>query len=153
MTVSRKAQSLSQLYEADYLRWLDGTVACLREGAYDALDRDHLIEELAAMGRSERRAIRSNTQRLLQHLLKWVYQPERRAESWVGTIVGRRRQILNAFEDSPSLRQDYEREFAQNYQRVRQDAASEARLPLATFPEQCPFDPWQILDPAWWPQE
>lgn len=38
------------------------------------------------------------------------------------------------------------------YQSARQEASMETRLPLATFPESCPWSPAQILDEDFWPE-
>ncbi len=51
-----------------------------------------LIEEIEDMGRSERKAVRSNLRILLiMHLLKDKYQPEKRTNSWLFTIVEHRK--------------------------------------------------------------
>jgi hypothetical protein len=35
---------------------------------------------------------------------------------------------------------------------AREDAADETGLPLATFPEVCPWTPAQVLDVDFWPE-
>ena len=69
----RQTQDLAQLYQTDYLHWLDETVERLRSGQFEGLDWPNLIEELEAMGRNERNALKSNQRVLLTHLLKWCY--------------------------------------------------------------------------------
>ena len=51
----------------------------MKAGALSQLDIPNLIEEIESMGRSEKRELRSRLTVLLMHLLKWDYQPERRA--------------------------------------------------------------------------
>lgn len=64
----------------------------LREG--DVADATQGLEELIdALGRSEQRALESYLMRLMQHIIKWQVQPERRTPSWVTTIRNCRRQI------------------------------------------------------------
>jgi len=57
------------------------------------LDLKNLIEEIETMGRSEKKALRSNLEVVVMHLLKCKYQIEKRSGSWRATI---REQILNA---------------------------------------------------------
>ena len=62
------------------------------------------IEELIdALARSDRRALRSHLIRLMQHIIKWQVQPERRSRSWLATIRNARSEIESLREDTPSL--------------------------------------------------
>lgn len=64
------------------------------------------IEELIdALARSDRRALESHLIRLMQHIIKWRVQPERRSPSWAATIRTARRQIVRLQHDTPSLNQ------------------------------------------------
>ncbi len=66
--------SVKRLYEKDYLIWLENTAYLLRQHRFDEVDIDHLVEEIEDIGRSEKRAVRSQLTRLLMHWLKWQYQ-------------------------------------------------------------------------------
>ncbi|MGA9382708.1 MAG: DUF29 domain-containing protein, partial [Phormidium sp.] len=57
------------LYETDYLQWIETTVKKLRFGDYTNVDWENLIEEIEDMGRSERRSLKSNLIVVLVHLL------------------------------------------------------------------------------------
>ena len=77
----------------------------------DELRQQHIeeasngLEELIdALGRSERRALRSQLTRLMMHILKWKIQPEWRTRSWVASITEARIEIQSLLEDEPSLR-------------------------------------------------
>ena len=62
------------------------------------------IEELIdALSRSDRRALRSYLIRLMQHVIKWQAQPERRSWSWAATIRNARREIADLQRETPSL--------------------------------------------------
>lgn len=64
------------------------------------------LEELIdAVGRSERRALRSQLTRLMMHILKWQHQPARRSASWVISILLAREEIAGIQEEVPSLNQ------------------------------------------------
>ena len=115
----------TNLYERDYYLWLNEMVQLLRDDRLSERDKLNLIEELEDMGRSEKRAVKSNLIRVLQHLLKWKYQPEKRSDSWLSTIVEHRQRIIFAFEDSPSLKNYYLEVFNKCYQDARKNAAIE----------------------------
>lgn len=59
----------------------------LRERRWHEIDIMHLIEEVEDLGKSERRSIASQLTRLLLHLLKWQYHPQRRSDSWLDSIT------------------------------------------------------------------
>ena len=64
----------------------------LREGNVE--DATIGLEELIdALARSEEHALKSYLIRLMQHIIKWRVQPERRSHSWVATIRECRKQI------------------------------------------------------------
>ena len=143
----------TNFYERDYYLWLNKMVQLLRDDQLSELDKLNLIEELKDMGRSEKRAIKSNLTVLLMHLLKTKYQPEKRSKSWSRTIVEHRRRLLILLEDSPSLKNYLQEVFSNSYQAARQDAATETQLPLTTFPVDCPFSSENILNPNYLPNE
>ncbi|MFQ6040985.1 MAG: DUF29 domain-containing protein [Candidatus Poribacteria bacterium] len=63
------------------------------------------IEELIeALGRSEKRALRSQLTRLMMHIIKWRIQPQHRSRSWLASISNARIEIDDLLEDEPSLK-------------------------------------------------
>ena len=134
------------LYETDFHLWLEETAQALRDGNLERLDRENLLEEIDAMGRSDRRAIRRNLEQLLMHLLKWHYQPDKLTNSWKYSIREHRKRLLEDFEESPSLKRYYEEVFPQCYQNAREMASDETGLKLSIFPLLCPFNQTEILD-------
>lgn len=72
------------------------------EEAREALDELH-----QAMANAERRALNSQLIRLMVHILKWRYQPDRRSTSWVRTIVNARQEIKSLQEYMPSLNREH----------------------------------------------
>jgi len=134
--------SSETLYDTDYLQWIETTIDQLRSRNFDDVDWDNLIEELEDMASSQRKAVRSNLKILLLHLLKYRYQPEKRIDSWRFSIVDRRQQLQEDFEESPSLRNYGTEIFSRTYQDARKLAAAETGLAIATFPVESPFT-WQ----------
>lgn len=62
-----------------------------------------LEELIEAVGRSERRALRSQLIRLMVHVLKWRDQPPRRSGGWAVSILQAREEIAAIQEEVPSL--------------------------------------------------
>ena len=144
--------SNTALYKQDYHLWLEATIHQLRERDLESLDWHNLIEELEAMGRSDKRAILSNLRVLLRHLLKWKYQPDKRSNSWNFTIIEHRTRIEDELTDSPSLKSYVLESIDRCYKKAKVLAATETSLPLNTFPSDCPFTAEEVLNPDYLPE-
>lgn len=138
-------------YESDLVAWSERQAALARARKTHLLDLPNLAEELEEMGRRERRALESQLTRLLMHLLKWRFQPERRTGSWHLTIRDARRAVARIVRDSPSLGPHLDALFDDCYANARGDAAAETRLPLTAFPASAPFSRQKTLDPDFLP--
>ncbi|NJL22674.1 MAG: DUF29 domain-containing protein [Leptolyngbyaceae cyanobacterium SM1_3_5] len=132
--------------------WINQTAQLLREQRWHEIDVPNLIEEVEGLGKSERRAITSQLIRLLLHLLKWQYQPQRRSESWLDSITDAQTQIKLAIEDSPSLRSYPAEQLEASYQRARRQAAQQTSLEISVFSETCPYSLQLILSEDWLPK-
>lgn len=149
---SPQSQPLPSLYEQDFQLWLLETVTRLKARSLEGVDWENLIEELEAMGRRERTALKSNLRVVLLHLLKYRYQPEKRSNSWKASIREHRLRLVDAFADSPSLKRLYDETLPEAYDAARKLAADETGLPLETFPPDPPFSPQEVLDSEFLPQ-
>jgi hypothetical protein len=85
------------------------------------------------------------------HLLKYQYQPEKRSNSWKYSIREHRNCLYDQFEDSPSLKRDFNDVFQQCYANAREEAADETGLSIDTFPIESPFLPEQSLNTEYLP--
>lgn len=65
---------------------------------------DALIE---AMGRTEKRALKSQLIRLMSHVIQWKCQPDRRSSIWAITIRSARREIRAIQEEVPSFNRNF----------------------------------------------
>jgi hypothetical protein len=139
-------------YDTDFYAWAQAQAAALRAKDWAALDIEHLAEEVEELRKTERRAVRSQLRLILSHLLKWVYEPARRSESWRGTIANGRVLVQEALEDLPSLARELPDLGTWAYPRARRDAAKDTELPLTTFPETCPWALEEVLDEDFWPE-
>ena len=153
-------QSLQQLtseprlYDSDYQQWLETTIQHLREGQYQAIDWDHVLEELESLSKRDKREISSRLTLILMHLLKWVHQPELRpyyGNRWINTIDEQRDQIRRILQDSPSLKSYPPSIFDECYGIARKRATKQTGLPLTTFPGECPFSLEETLNPDYMP--
>ncbi len=138
-------------YDQDFYGWTQDQVEALRSGRLSDLDIDHLIEEVEAMGRSERRALEGRLTILLVHLLKWKYQPARRGRSWKLTCKGQRIHFEDILSDNPSLKSQFDTLLPRAYSKAVIDAANETGLDEETFPASCPWSWDQIRDSHFYP--
>jgi hypothetical protein len=144
--MATQASDLATLYEQDYYLWLEKMVQLLQAVQLEDLDLANLAEEIADMGKSERRAVESNLEIVLMHLLKYQYQPERRSSIWRYTLLEHRRRLEQALRDSPSLRTYVEVIFADTYRAACRLTAVETDQPLGHLPLDCPFTLEQVFD-------
>ncbi|PZV12087.1 MAG: DUF29 domain-containing protein [Leptolyngbya sp.] len=143
---------MSEKYLADFNLWIEQTAQLLRESRWHEIDVPHLIEEVEDLGKSERRGIASQLTRLLLHLLKWQYQPQRRSDSWLDSITDARTQIELAIEDSPSLRSYSAEQLEEIYQRARRQAAKQTSVTISMLPDACPYSLDLVLAEDWLPE-
>lgn len=138
-------------YEQDIVAWAREQAGLLRAGRFDALDIEHLAEEIEDVGKSEQRELESRMARLLAHLLKWKHQPQRRGSSWQRTIKEQRRAIARRLKKTPSLRSDLQD--SEWWEDVWGDAAGAAwtEAGLENLPDLCPWTADEILDESFWP--
>lgn len=143
---------MSEKYLEDFSLWIDQTAHLLRERRWHEIDLPNLIEEVEGLGKSERRGIASQLTRLLLHLLKWQYQPQRRSDSWLDSITDARTQIDLTIEESPSLSRYPTEQLEESYQRARRQAARQTGMELSMFPEVCPYSVKLVLAEDWLPE-
>jgi Domain of unknown function DUF29 len=138
-------------YETDFVAWLEDQAGRARRGEVDSLDLDNIAEELEGLARTDRHEIGSRLTVLLMHLLKYEFQPKRRARSWLATIIEQRQQIARLLSYSPSLRSFPASILTECYVDACKRAAVETGMPESTFPERCLFAIGEALDPEWLP--
>jgi hypothetical protein len=78
-------------YDTDIIAWAREQAQLPRTGRLDALDIEHLADEIEDVGKSEQRELEHRMAVVLARLIKWHYQPERR-----GTAGGGRSRINEA---------------------------------------------------------
>jgi hypothetical protein len=126
-------------YERDFYSWLMDQARHLRDGRFDALDRENLAEEIESLGREQFNKLVSALRVLMVHMLKWDYQSSLRSRSWVLSIEEQRLEIADVLADNPGLKPRIGEAIARAYRRARIEAARETGLDEATFPAACPY--------------
>src|SRR5712692_1953085 len=151
MSAKSLTQSATLLYDEDFALWTAETARLLRQGRLTELDVEHLAEEVEDMGKSQHRELGSRLTVIIQHLLKWQLQPEKRSGSCKATTVTQRAELDRLFEQSPSVRRGLRAWVSRVYRDAVAAAAAETDLPKKSFPGGCPFTPEQILDEDFFP--
>ena len=147
--VSRTAPpSARSLYDEDFALWVERQVGLLKAGDAAALDVANLVEELEGLSERDVRALGSQLERVMLHMLKQRHQPERSGRSWADSIRHGRHEIEDILEQSPSLRRRLPGLMSKHYPRAVADAASQTRLAEKTFPHEPPFSLAEVLGEA-----
>jgi hypothetical protein len=68
------------------------------------------------------------------------------------TIVRERNNIADREEDNETLKKEAPSLVAEVYRRAAHQTAREAKLPVTTFPADCPYTIEQLRDPDWMPE-
>lgn len=133
-------------YERDFHGWAMEQAKRIREGAFEALDRENLAEEIESLGREQFNKLESAYRVLLMHMLKWDHQTEKRTRSWAITIRTQRLEAADVLADNPSLKSRRAAALMRAYRKARLDAARETELDLALFPDTNPYSLDDIMD-------
>jgi hypothetical protein len=141
------------LYDRDFYTWTQRQAELLQESGDNRLDREHLSEEVADLGRSELRACENHLLQALIHLIKMT--ADTRAEpqaQWAGEVDNHLFQARKAF--SPGMRQHIDTGFLwQTGVKIanRQLSAYSATLMPGDLP--CPFTLDDLLAPDFEPAD
>ena len=141
------------LYTSDFYTWTQVQADILRARRFGDLDIENLIDEVASVGASEKREIRSRLAVLITHLLNWTYQPGARSSSWRGTIDQQRTALDDIVSASPSLRWYPSEVFEACYRTGHLEAAEQTGIDFTLFAERPPFTIEQTRDDGYVPKE
>jgi len=142
---------ITSLYESDFYGWTQHQANALRSRNIAELDFENLLEEMEAMGRSEKRGLKNRLVILLMHLLKWQYQPERQGKSWELTIRNQREEVLELLEENPSLKPRIDSVLESARKKALRETEKEIKMDRSTFPAQCPWSFDEVMDDEFWP--
>ncbi|MGB5769864.1 MAG: DUF29 domain-containing protein [Crocosphaera sp.] len=145
-------KTLAKLYETDFFAWTEETTKLIKQRQFNQVDWNSVIEEIESLGKSDKRELKSRLAVLMQHLLKWQYQPKLRSFSWQNTIDEQRNSITDLLNDSPSLRPYLSEIIDQCYHRGRKAAINETGLSANSFTSEYCYTMTQILDANFLPE-
>lgn len=142
---------LEELYENNYLQWLQENIKILEKRELENLDLENLIEELSALARNEKRRVRNLLEQIIRHLLLYQYWEKERAYNsnhWQAEIISFRNQLTDDL--TTNLQQHLRENLDSIYQKALQYV--EAKTQLKKLPSNCPCKLEQLLDFNWLPE-
>jgi hypothetical protein len=139
------------LYDLDFAEWARQNAELLRSGRIAEADLEHIAEEIDYLARKERHALRSRFTRLIEHLLKWEFQPQRRSASWQRTIIVQRQAIQDLLEENPSFRPIVAQAVTEGYRNAVGIVSKVTSRPREEFPLACPYTLDQLQDEQFLP--
>jgi hypothetical protein len=146
--MATKLASRPGLYESDFYVWAEEQAALLRAKRFDALDLDHLIEEVEGLADTKRSAVLNNARVIMEHLLKLEYSPATDPRNKWRATVREHRNRLEA-DLTPRLLQVLDDELARWYGLARKTALASMRdhgeqAAADALPETCPYTRDQV---------
>ena len=139
-----------KLYEDTY-GWAIHTAELLRSNKMNEVNFDEVLEEIEALGRSEKHELINRLVILIMHLLKWQYQSTMRGHSWKYSIIEQRKQVKIHFKDNPSLKSKLDEILIDAYDVAVSKAIQQTGLEEKVFPTECPYTFDQIIDNDFFP--
>ena len=132
-------QNSSSLYEQDILLWSEDVAAKLKAGDFDHLDIEHLIEEVEALGISQKKELISRLIVLLEHLLKRLYVSlQNDYNGWERTIRTQRGELEVLLDVVPSLSSRWNLSFDKAWKIALKNVRKEH--PQITFPSEWTYE-------------
>lgn len=146
----KTSMEMKELYAKDYFTWTQEMVRALSEHRIEDIDFENLAEEVSDLGKAEKRALKSQFERLVAHLLKWAYTDKKGHEtSWSASISESRERILELLEENPGLKPLSQDLFATAYRQGVLWAMKDTNQDV--FPEKCPWTIAQAMDSTFFP--
>lgn len=149
----------AQLYDEDFYAWTRHQADALRRLAETRpnadIDFPHLVDEVEDLGSERLIWMRSQTRRLVEHLLKLEHSPAAAPRrGWLRTVDDARRTIEDRL--TPTLRRELKRELPNLHAKASKDAAKELRRHGETeaaeaLPSTPPYTLDCLLDEDWYP--
>jgi hypothetical protein len=139
-------------YEEDFYGWVVANSTLLKQGKFNEVDMENIIEEIDSMGRSEENQLTRRFSLILMHILKWQYQPTLQCKSWKITLREQRRASRRLINRNPSLKAKLNDCLIDAYEDAVDEAIKETGLDEKTFPSSCPYTFDQIMSDEFYPE-
>ncbi|UHD14559.1 DUF29 family protein [Thiocapsa bogorovii] len=138
---------------SDASAWAMETTRLLRQGRWDAVDVDRLVEEVVALVDPDRDLIEGQLTYLLVQLLTWHQRESERSELRREIIDQVRRQTELMIKQDKEVAGTAKDSLESAYRKARSAAARRMGIDASRFPAQCPVALPLLLDPTWFPGE
>jgi len=140
----------AELYNQDFYAWTQETAALIAAGKWHEIDQALLADEVAGLGRDDKREIGRRVQHIFKELLVWWAMPGERRGNWASAIIAARARLEDIVADSPSLKGQLGEVVAKEYRWARSKAQDQ--VTGCVFTEGCPFTAAQVLDLDFFPE-
>ncbi|HEK25052.1 MAG: DUF29 domain-containing protein [Hydrogenobaculum sp.] len=99
-------ENLKELYEKDFVEWVDKNIELLKNKEYSLVDWENLLEEIQDMGNRHLEAVISYLAIILEHMYKLdnFKKDEKAGRGWIKSILNSRDRINVLFKRYPSLK-------------------------------------------------
>ncbi|MEN9518495.1 MAG: hypothetical protein RLZZ381_1083 [Cyanobacteriota bacterium] len=132
--------------DQDYVAWLEEQVNKLKNHNFEQLDLDNLVEELEALVRNERSAVKSFTYQIIVHLLLiqyWTGESQRNKNHWQAQIDNFQFQLSDKM--TTNFKNFLHDELPKIYLKARKAAIDQTGLNSDRFPETSPYSLDEII--------
>ncbi|MBD2134945.1 MULTISPECIES: DUF29 domain-containing protein [unclassified Sphaerospermopsis] len=146
MSVISNLEYLQQLYKIDDYEWLLTNIELLKQGKFNDVDLENLIEELADLGNEKKNAVASLLEQIIRHLLLyqyWTEETEINGHHWQAEIVSFRNQLKRRL--TGNLRNYLSEEMLDIYADALKFVDVKTKFQV-DFPQECPYTLEQLLD-------
>lgn len=138
--------NLQQLYKNDDHLWLLQTIELLKQGRFDELDLENLIEELESLAKRDKRQVKSLLEQVIRHLLLlqfWNQEYDRNKNHWRSEIRSFRVELKDR------LTSNLYSYLSSIFTTIYEDAlgyVQEKTGFTVNFPAECPYSFEEVLD-------
>jgi len=158
-------QDLKQLYERDFILWIEENLRLIKEKNYEEVDWENLLEEIEDMGRRHLDSAISYMAIIMEHLYKLEHFKidEKMGKSWIKSVLNARDRLELMLKREPSLRRKLEENLSWAWEeavlnliswfRDNEELAEKffGRLPSKEdFPSECPYNFEEVLSGKPW---
>ena len=125
--------TMTNLYETDFLAWTKHQAKALEEHNIEALDWEHLKEEIEDLGNEKLNAVNSFLKRLIEHRLKLDYSQEIYPRNhWLKEVDNFQDEIEDRLTQTLFNKLDLQKQ----YERARRIVLRDYQV---TIPKECPY--------------
>ncbi|MEJ5172826.1 MAG: DUF29 domain-containing protein [Hydrogenothermaceae bacterium] len=149
--ILRDVKNLKELYEKDYLLWIEENLKFIEEGFYDCVDWDNLKEEIKSMGERHVESCISYLAIILEHLYKIDnYKQftqgglERGGKGWIKSVKNARYRLNLLYKKYPSLKNKAKDRFDEAWEEAKPLIVESlynlgVDIEIEELPEKCPY--------------